>query len=166
MGPIVNTVGGDLGAYKDIADECSTISVRGRSPRIETPKAKRMYQVFLFALMLCLRAKGWEVTIEEPAGEGYADVRLVSKKTKSAVLIEVKSSEKAAHVEKDAKAGLQQIELSNSEGLQGVPILREYGIGCYRLKSCVEGQYLELDTQGCWKNLYITCYTETDCIGK
>ena len=76
--------------------------------------------------MLCLGVKGWEVTIEEPAGEGYTDVRLVSKKTKSAVLIEVKFSEKAAHIQKDAKVGLKQIEAKNyqnSEGLQGVHVM-------------------------------------------
>ena len=174
---IVNNVGdeGDnLGTNKDIADECVKGPVNNFQQRwpdfmqhhlspksvakdrsAKSPKTpERIYQVFLFALMLCLEAKGWEVTIEEPAGEGYADVRLVSKKTESAVLIEVKSSEKAAHIQRDAKVGLKQIEVKNyrnSEGLQGVRVLREYGIGCYHLKSHVEGQYLELDTQGCWE---------------
>jgi hypothetical protein len=168
---IVNSVGGDLGANKDVADECTKGPVnifqqrwphfmqhhlspvaKDRGARsLKTPE--RIYQVFLFALMLCLRVKGWEVTIEESAGEGYAGVWLVSKKTKTAVLIELKSSEKAAHIQKDAKAALNQIEeknYRNSEGLQGVRILREYGIGCYHLKSHVEGRYLELDAQRHW----------------
>ena len=123
---------------------------RGAKSR-KTPE--RIYQVFLFALMLCLQGQGWEVTIEELAGEGYGDVRLVSKETKTAVLIEIKSSKMAAHIKKDAKVALDQIEeknYRNSEGLQGVRILREYGIGCYHLKPHVEGRYLELDTQRRW----------------
>jgi hypothetical protein len=170
---IVETVGDDLGASRGIADDCTKGPVnifqqrwpdfmqhhlssrtvakdRGAKSR-KTPE--RIYQVFLFALMLSLRVKGWEVSIEESAGEGYVDVRLVSKKTKTAVLIELKSSEKVDHIQKDAKAGLEQIETKNyrnSEGLQGVHFLREYGIGCYHLKSHVEGRYLELDTQRRW----------------
>jgi len=70
-----------------------------------------------------------------------------------AVLIELKSSEKPEHVKKDAKVALKQIEernYQNIESLQGVCIVREYGIACYHLKSHVEGRYLELDAQRCW----------------
>jgi len=166
---IVGIVGGDLG--EDIADECTKGPVnifQQRWPdfmqRHLKPKSAaedrgarsletRIYQVFFFALMLRLRVKGWEVTIEESGGEGYANVWLVSTKTKTAVLIELKSSEKAAHIQKDAKAALDRIEeknYRNCESLQDVRILREYGIGCYHLKSHVEGRYLEFDSERRW----------------
>ena len=169
---IVDTLGGDLGANKDIAEECvkgpinsfqqkwpdfmqhqldpkSVAKGRGAKSH-KTPE--RIYQVFVLGLMLGLRLKGWEVNIEARAGEGYVDIRLVSKTTKTAVLIELKSSEKPEHVQKDAKAALKQIKENyrNIEGLQDVHILREYGIACYHLMSHVEGRYLELDAQRCW----------------
>ena len=156
---IVDTVGGDLGANKDIVNECIKGPVNGFQQRWPDfmqhqldPKSvtksrsakshKRIFQVFLLGLVLGLRLKGWEVSIKERAGEGYVDIRLISKTTKIAVLIELKSSEKPDHVQKDAKAALKQIEeknYRNIEGLQGMRILREYGI-----------RYLELDTQRGW----------------
>lgn len=162
--------GNDLGACKNIADECTKGPVDAFQQRWPdfmqhhlSPKTvakdrsrktpERIYQVFLFALVLCLEAKGWEVSIEESAGDGYADVRLVSKKTKTAVLIELKSSEKARDIQKDAKGALDQIKKKNYrniEGLPGVCILREYGIGCYHLDSHVECRYSELDAQRHW----------------
>jgi len=53
-----------------------------------------IYQVFLLGLMLRFRSMGWEVNIEERAGEGYVDIRLVSKTEELAVLIELKSRAK------------------------------------------------------------------------
>ena len=170
---IVDTVGGDLGANKDIVNECVKGPVNGFQQKWPDfmqhqldPKAvakgrgakshktpEGIYQVFLLGLVLGLRLKGWEVSTEERAGEGYIDIRLISKTTKIAVLIELKSSQKPDHVQKDAKAALKQIEeknYRNTEGLQGVRILREYGIACYHLKSHVEGRYLELDAQRGW----------------
>jgi len=85
---IVKNVGHDLGTYKDIADECvkgpvnkfqqrwpdfmqhylSPKSVAKERGAKSSKTPERIYQVYLFALMLCLGERGWEVTIEEPAG--------------------------------------------------------------------------------------------------
>ena len=170
---IVNTVGSDLGANKDIVDECVKGPVnsfqqrwvnfvqhqldpksvaKGQGPKSRrTPE--RIYQVFLLGLVLGLRLKGWEVNIEERARECYIDIQLVSKTMRIAVLIKLKSSEKPELVQKDAKVALTQIEeknYRNIEALQGVHILREYGIACCNLKSHIEGRYLELDAQRHW----------------
>ncbi len=174
---ITTTIGGDLGNNKNIVDECVKGPVNAFKQRwpdfmqhqldpktvatarlggANSPKTpERIYQVFLLGLIHDLRSKGWEVTIEARVGEGYVDIRLVSKTAKSlsAVLIELKSSEKLEHVQKDAKTALKQIEekkYRNIEGLQSVRVLREYGIACYHLKSCVEGRYMELDPQRQW----------------
>ena len=122
---IVDTVGGDLGANKDIAKECVKGPVnsfqqkwpdfmqhqlhlksvtKGRGAK-SLKTAERIYQLFLLGLMLGLQLKGWEVNIKEQAGEGYLNI---SKSLKIAVLIELKSSEKPEHVQKDAKVALKQ----------------------------------------------------------
>ena len=167
---ITDTVGGNLGAEKDIIDECvkgpvntfqqrwpefmqhqhhpKSVAKDGGAKSCKTPE--RIYQAFFLGLVLRLQSKGWEVNIEERAGEGYVDICLVSKTMNISVLIELKSSEKRERIQEDAKAALNQIEeknYRNLEGLQGVRILREYGIACYHLKSYVEGRYLELDAQ-------------------
>jgi hypothetical protein len=117
----------------------------------KTPEA--VYQVFLFGLILGRGLKGWEVTIEPRGGSGYIDIRLISKKAQSAVLIELKSSKKLEDIEKDSLAALNQIETNNYRnpyGLLDIRHLREYGIACYHLESCVNSRYLELDGQRKW----------------
>ena len=107
-----------------------------------------VYQVFLLGLTLGRALKGWEVTIEPRGGSGYIDIRLVSKETQSAVLIELKSNKKQEEVERDSLAALDQIESKNYRNRYGPPdicYLREYGIACYHLESSVNGRYLELD---------------------
>ena len=103
--------------------------------------------------MHVLWPKGWEVSIEPQAGGGYLDIRLVSRKKGCAVLIELKSSEKLEHIERDANKALEQIidkNYRNQEGLPNICILREYGIASYHLASHVKGRYLELDAQSPW----------------
>jgi hypothetical protein len=115
---------------------------------ISSKTPETVYQVFLLGLMLGRGLKGWEVTIEPRGGSGYIDIRLVSKETQSAVLMELKSSNKQADVERDSLAALDQIETKNYRNRYGLPAiryLREYGIACYHLESCVNGRYLELD---------------------
>lgn len=117
----------------------------------KTPE--RIYQVYFLGLMHFLRPKGWEVSIESRAGGGYLNIRLISSKKGRAVLIELKSSDKPEHIEKDANKALEQIvdkNYRNQEGLPNIRILREYGIASYHLASCVKGRYLELDTQSRW----------------
>jgi len=124
--------------------------VRG-AVSLKTPE--RIYQVYFLGLMHVLRPKGWEVSIEPQAGGGYLDIRLVSRKRGSAVLIELKSSDKLEHIEMDASKALKQIvdqNYRNQEGLPNICILREYGIASYHLASCVEGRYLELNAQSRW----------------
>jgi hypothetical protein len=73
--------------------------------------------------------------------------------TASAVLIELKSSEKEEHIERDAGKALQQIvdqNYLNREDLRRASELREYGIANYHLKSCVKGRYLELNAERQW----------------
>jgi len=118
---------------------------------LKTPE--NIYQVYFLGLMHCLRPKGWEVSIEPRAGGGYIDIRLISRKKGRAVLIELKSSEKLEHIERDASKALEQIvdkNYRNQEGLPNIRILREYGIASYHLASCVKGRYLELDAQSRW----------------
>ena len=112
----------------------------------KTPE--HIYQVFLLGLMYYLQSEGWEISIEPRGGSGYIDIRLVSKETKSAVLIEVKSSDKEEDIERDSLAALDQMERKNS--LPGIHFLREYGIANYHLESCVNGRYMELDGQSGW----------------
>jgi hypothetical protein len=115
--------------------------------------SERIYQVYFLGLMHCLRPKGWEVSIEPRAGGGYINIHLISRKKGRAVLIELKSSEKPGHLERDARKALDQIvdkNYRNQEGLPNIGILREYGIASYHLASLVKGRYLELDVQHWW----------------
>jgi hypothetical protein len=117
----------------------------------ETPE--RIYQVYFLGLMHFLRPKGCEVSIKPRAGEGYIDIRLTSRKKGIAVLIELKSSEKPEHMERDADKALKQIvdkNYRNREGPPNIRVLREYGIASYHLASCVKGRYLELDVHSRW----------------
>lgn len=71
---------------------------------------KSIYQVFFLGLMHSLQSKGWEASIEPRAGDGYINIRFISRKTRGrAVLIEFKSSEKPEHMERDASKALEQI---------------------------------------------------------
>lgn len=116
----------------------------------KTPE--KIYHVYFLGLMHFLRPKGWEVSIEPRAGGGYVDIRLISRKKGSAVLMELKSSEKLEHIERDAGKALDQIIDKNyrNQGLLNIRILREYGIASYHLASCVKCRYLELDAQSRW----------------
>ncbi len=113
----------------------------------KTPE--KIYHVLFLGLMQSLRAKGWEVTVEARAACGYVDLRLVHKRKRTAVLIELKSSIKLQDLERDANKALKQIvnqNYRNSEGLAGINKLREYGIAGFHLSSYVKGRYLELNT--------------------
>ena len=117
----------------------------------KTPE--RLYHVLFLGLMQSLREKGWEVSIEPRAGDGYVDICLRHGRKHMAVLIELKSSEKQGDIERDASKALKQIaekNYRNSEGLPDIHTLREYGIACFHLSSYVEGRYLERDGQNQW----------------
>jgi len=131
-------------------DPKAVVKARGA---LSSKTPERIYQVFLLGLMYCLQSKGWEISIEPRGGSGYIDIFLVSKGTKSAVLIELKSSNKEEDIEKDSLAALDQMKKKNYRnpyGLLGIRSLREYGIANYHLQSCVNGRYMELDGQGGW----------------
>ena len=117
----------------------------------KTPE--KIYHVLFMGLMHFLREEGWEVSTEPQVGGGYADIRLRHGRKHMAVLIELKSSEKQADMERDANKALKQIEENNyrnSEGLPNIHTLREYGIARFHLSSHVAGRYLELDGQSRW----------------
>jgi hypothetical protein len=123
---------------------------RGAESR-KTPE--KIYHVFFLGLMQYLRRFGWEVSIEPRAGGGYVDIRLIHRKKRKAVLIELKSSAKKGDVERDANNALEQIidkNYRNPEGLPNICVLREYGIASFHLSSHVKGRYLELDPQNQW----------------
>jgi hypothetical protein len=127
------------------------VAKAGGTVSLKTPES--IYQIYFLGLMHCLRPKGWEVSIKPRAGGGYINIRLISRKKGHAVLIELKSSKKPEHIERDASKALKQIidqNYRNQEGLPNIRILREYGIASYHLASCVKGRYLELDTQSRW----------------
>jgi hypothetical protein len=63
---------------------------------LKTPK--NVYHAYFHGLLHSLGLKGWEVTILARAGGGYVDICLISKTKASAVLIELKSSEKRSTV--------------------------------------------------------------------
>ena len=68
---------------------------------------------------------------------------------KSAVLIELKSSNKQEDIERDSLAALDQIEKKDHRNLYGLPsirYLREYGIASYHASKA----YLELDSRSGW----------------
>jgi hypothetical protein len=117
--------------------------------------AEKIYQTYILGLVHSLQSKSWEVTMEPRAGSGHVDyIRLISRKTHSAVLIGLKFSKKREHIERDAREGLQQIEdenYRNQEGLLNISFLREYGIASFHLDSCVRGRYLELDARRQWE---------------
>ena len=99
------------------------------------------------------RTKGWEVSIESRTGSGFVDIRLRHRRKCTAVLIELKSSEKRKNMERDANKALDQIvekNYRNPEGLLNICTLREYGIAGFHLDSYVKGRYLELDGQNQW----------------
>ena len=130
---------------KTVAKERGAVSLK-------TPES--IYQVYLLGLMHLLRSKGWEVSMKSRDGSqaGYIDIRLILRKEGRGALIELKSSEKPEHIERDANKALQPEQIAdrsyrNPEGLPNIRILREYGIASYHLNSHVKGQYLELDAQ-------------------
>jgi PD-(D/E)XK nuclease superfamily len=126
--------------------DAKTVAKTRGAVTCKTPE--RIYQVYFLGLMQSLRTAGWTVKIEFRGGVGYIDIRLVSKKKRSAVLIELKSSEAEARIQGDAIKALKQIadkNYRNPEGLPGNRYLREYGIASFHLLSCVKGRYLELD---------------------
>lgn len=135
-------------------DPKAVAKARGALLSSKTPE-RGIYQVFLLGLMYCLPWEGWEISIERRGGGSgcYTGIRLVSKETKSAVLIEVKSSEKEEDIEGDSLVALDQMDRKNYRnryGLFGIRFLREYGIANYHLESCVNGRYMELDSQSQW----------------
>lgn len=103
---------------------------------------EKIYWVLL-GLLEFLRAKGWEVIIiEARAGYGYVDLN------RSAKL----SSESEGRLERDANRALEQVvekNHRNPEGLWNIRTLREYGIACFHLNSCVKGRYLKRNTLDC-----------------
>ena len=120
---------------------------------ISLKNSERIYHVYFLGLMHFLPPKGWDVSIKPRDGGGYIDICLISRKKGSAVLIELKSSEKPEHMARDAGKALEQIVDKNyrsQEGLPNIRILREYGIASHHLASCVKGRYLELDAQSRW----------------
>ena len=117
----------------------------------KTPEG--IYHVFFLGLILSTSAKGWEVSIEPRTGGGFVDIRLCHRRKHTAVLIELRSSEKRENMERDANKALNQIvekNYRNPEGLLNIRTLREYGIASFRLDSYVKGRYLELDGQNQW----------------
>ena len=125
---------------------------KARDP-VSRKTQERIYRVLFWGLMQSLREEGWEVSIEPRAGGGYFDIRLRHRRKQTAVLIELKSSEKQGDMERDAIKALKRIaekNYRNSEGLPNICTLREYGIACFHLSSHVEGRYLELDGQNQW----------------
>jgi hypothetical protein len=109
----------------------------------KTPE--RIYHAYLHGLLYSLGGRGWEVIIEARSGASVVDIRLVSRKTRSAVLIELKSSEKREHIEGDAQKALDQIARNNYRNKVSLPHihkLREYGIASYHLFSHVKGRDL------------------------
>jgi hypothetical protein len=114
---------------------------------------EKIYHVFFLGLLLSTRVNGWEVSIEPRTGSGFVDIRLRHRRKRTAVLIELKSSEKWENMERDANKGLNQIvekNYRNPEGLLNICTLREYGIAGFHLDSYVKGRYLELDGQNQW----------------
>ena len=114
---------------------------------------EKIYHVFFLGLMLSTRAKGWEVSIESRTGSGFVDIRLRHRMKRTAVLIELKSSEKRKNMERDTNKALDQIvekNYRNPECLLNICTLREYGIAGFHLDSYVKGRYLELDGQNQW----------------
>jgi hypothetical protein len=113
----------------------------------------KIYRVFFWGLMQSLRAKDWEVSIERLNLELVAATStfvLSIKGLGSIFLIELKASEKQEDIARDANNALQQIidkNYQNPVGLPNMCTLREYGIARFHLSSCINGRYLELNSQ-------------------
>jgi len=117
----------------------------------KTPE--KIYHVFLLGLMQSLRRKGWELSPESRAGNGFVDIRILHRRKREAVLIELKSSEKKRDMDKDVDMALKQIidnNYRNQESLPNIFTLREYGIACFHLSSRVKGRYLERSSRSRW----------------
>jgi Protein of unknown function (DUF1703). len=129
-----------------------TVAKVGGAISLQTTAPGSIFRVHFLGLMQFLRPKDWEFSIEPRAGGGFVNIPLISRKKSSAVLIELKSSEKPEHIERDANNELKQIMDKNyrNQGLPNIRSLREYGIAGYHVASCVKGQYLELDAQSRW----------------
>ncbi|KAH9960947.1 hypothetical protein BC827DRAFT_1206471, partial [Russula dissimulans] len=116
-----------------------------RAASQKTPE--RVYHVFLLGL-LCRRPPiGWNVDVEPEcrAGLGFVDIRITSTQRRSAVLIELKSSDKSQFLARDATRALEQIvsqNYRNPDQLNGILHLREYVIASFHLESVVKGRYL------------------------
>jgi hypothetical protein len=52
---------------------------------------------------------GWEVIAEPHTGSGYIDICIVSRRRRTAALIEIKSSKNLESLERDAEKALEQI---------------------------------------------------------
>jgi hypothetical protein len=142
----------------------------------KTPE--KIYHVLFLGLMQSLKKKGWEVVVEARAGGDYVDLRLLHKRKHTAILIELKSSEKEGDFERDAKGALEEVVKKNywnAEGLRNIQTLREYGIAGHHLSSCVKGRHLKLTGTGQWAEedevrgrgaLSQGCRTESSCKSK
>jgi hypothetical protein len=73
----------------------------------KTPE--KIYHSMFWGLLQSLKQYGWDVIIEPRAGGGYVDIRLIHRRKRLAVLIELKSSKKKGDIARDANKVLQQI---------------------------------------------------------
>lgn len=106
--------------------------------------------VFVFGLRYSLEVGGWKVTVDARTGGGYVDLRLLDKRKRQAVVIELKSSDKEGDMEGDANKALERIIDPEGLPLPNINTLREYGIGVCHLISFVKGRYLEPNDQNHW----------------
>jgi hypothetical protein len=118
----------------------------GKQRGAKSPKTpERIYHVYLLGLLHGLRRQGWQVHLEARAGSGYVDIRLVSQSLRTAVLIELKSSEKHEWLAKDVDDALIQIVTRNYRNHYRI---REYGMANFHLQSVVKGRYMIRTREG------------------
>ncbi len=89
--------------------------------------SENSYQAFITALLMCLFGN-YDVKADYENGRGFSDIMMLKKKGSGPnVVIELKKSADDRHLERDAKAALEQIkDRDYAYGLRGYTIL--YGI--------------------------------------
>ena len=100
-----------------------------------------MKENFYHGLLLGLLSAGreWDVQSNLESGLGYADLLIQDEETETAIVVELKYAQDR-NLDKAVETALAQIQEKNYDDklkLDGYPVIRHCGIGCYKKSCCI-----------------------------